>query len=111
MSEIEQRNNQLLQDNIEMHRIIEMLRLEMDQNMNELTAENQTLHLKVTTLEQQAVECQSDHEKVSMDLKSRLASALRTANVKSEEATKWQVKYEQLTAKIEAKRRSKMFEV
>lgn len=40
MSEIEQRNNQLLQDNIEMHRIIEMLRLEMDQNMNELTAEN-----------------------------------------------------------------------
>ena len=40
MSEIEQRNNQLLQDNIEMHKIIEMLRLEMDQNMNELTAEN-----------------------------------------------------------------------
>ena len=40
MSEIEQKNNQLLQDNIEMHKIIEMLRLEMDQNINELTAEN-----------------------------------------------------------------------
>jgi len=36
---------------------------------------------------------------------------LKTANLKSEEVLRWQGKYESLTAKIEEKRRNKMFNV
>jgi len=36
---------------------------------------------------------------------------LKSANLKSEEVIKWQSKYESLTAKIEEKRRNKMFNV
>jgi hypothetical protein len=40
-----------------------------------------------------------------------LATALKTANLKSEEAGKWQKKYETLRGKIVEKRQNKMFKV
>jgi hypothetical protein len=47
---MEHRNNQLLQDNIEMHGIIEALRSELERNINDLTVENKKLEEKISQL-------------------------------------------------------------
>ena len=88
------KNDQLLQDNIEMHGLIEMLRTEIENNTTNLTTENQSLQKQQNCLKLQLNELESENEKRCLSLKSQLASALKTANLKSDEAAKLQSKYD-----------------
>lgn len=76
------KNDQLLQDNIEMHGLIEMLRTEIENNTTNLTTENQSLQKQQNCLKLQLNEVESENEKRCLSLKSQLVSALKTANLK-----------------------------
>lgn len=64
------KNDQLLQDNIEMHGLIEMLRTEIENNTTNLTTENQSLQKQQNCLKLQLNEVESENEKRCLSLKS-----------------------------------------